>query len=178
MADEVFVKIAPIIFTLQWLILMEKVTLEWLPCEIIGLNQAEPIWNKHNIPHSSDREFICFFPSWNKLTTKLCAVYVGHTVDVLPTAASCKNSFVNTEELWQSPCTGVICPECNAKNAGCFFPARAVSENQLNRCLSHPQDLVLCSKTPFQSPAAPLASDMLGHNKTRCHYHFSGRVWV
>lgn len=144
-------------------------------------NQLEPGWTnleQTRYSYSSDHEFICSFPSWNKLTTKLCTIYVGHTVDVLPSAASCKNSFVNTEQLWQLPCTGVICPECNAENAGCFFPARAISQNQMNRCLLHPWYLALCSEMLFQSPAAPLASDMLGHNKTRCHYHFSGRVWV
>lgn len=48
----------------------------------------------------------------------------------------------------------------------------------MRRCLSHPRDLALRSEMPFQSPAAPLASDMLGHYKTLCHYHFFGGVWV
>lgn len=99
-------------------------------------NQLEAGWTKLEknkiFLHSSDCEFICSFPTWNKSTAKVCAAYVGHRVDVLPTAASCKDPFFTTEQLWQSLYTQSCLQNATLKALLAAFQQEPKSDEQVS----------------------------------------------
>lgn len=142
MADEIFIKITSVIFTLQLLILVEKVTLEWLPCKTISLKQAKPIWEKKPkiFLHSPDGEFICSFPRWNKSTAKVCAAYVGHR-SWCTTYCSLLQGFIFY--YWAAVTIPVHGSHVSRKQHWkhcCLFLSNK-SQNQMSRCLPPPCDV-------------------------------------